>query len=91
MDLNETIAKIKNKITILKKNKSERNEEENPNKINYEEMIKKVEMEIENEQEMIVKEESEYKETMLSNEKLINELTENIIKKRELLKDKGNV
>ena len=33
----------------------------------------------------------EYKETMLSNEKLINELTENIIKKRELLKDKGNV
>ena len=91
MDLNETIAKIKNKITILKKNKSERNEEENPNKINYEEMIKKIEMEIENEQEMIVKEESEYKETMLSNEKLINELTENIIKKRELLKDKGNV
>ena len=54
-------------------------------------MIKKIEMEIENEQEMIVKEESEYKETMLSNEKLINELTENIIKKRELLKDKGNV
>lgn len=91
MDLNETIAKIKNKITILKQSKSNSTEEDNKNKINYAEEIKKVENEIENEQEMIVKEENEYKETMLNNEKLINELTENIIKKRELLKDKGNV
>ena len=61
------------------------------NKINYGEEIAKIENEIQDEQNYIIQEENFYKEIMVKNEKIINELTEDIIKKREKLKDKGNV
>lgn len=86
MNLNDTINKIKNKIQILKKK-----EKIEKNKINYGEEIAKIENEIQEEQNYIIQEENFYKEIMVKNEKIINELTEDIIKKREKLKDKGNV
>ena len=52
---------------------------------------KEIENEIQEEQNYIIQEENFYKEIMVKNEKIIYELTEDIIKKREKLKDKGNV
>ena len=81
-DTKEMINKMKEKIELAKKVETD---------IDYNNKIEEIENEIDTEQENIRKEEEEYIKEMKRNESLINKLTEEIIKKRDLLKEKGNV
>ena len=86
-NLNLAIKKIKEKINlirgigILSNNQS--------NEVNYEEEIQKLTNEIEEEEKLYNEEENEYKKILIDNEKVIKRLSEEIIKKKELLENKG--
>ena len=87
-NLNSTINKIKERINLIKGDGPLGKEKEK--QINYEEEILKLKNEIEEEEQLYEKEENEYKNIVLYNEKEIKRLTEEIMKKQELLQNKGN-
>lgn len=84
-NLNEKINKIKDKIQTIKLNQTKKTS------INYQDEIDKLEVEIKEEQAKIDKEEDCYNDIKERQQMMIDQLTEEIIQKREVLKDKGNV
>ena len=86
-NLNLEINKIKEKINLIRGNGILSNNKSN--EVIYEEEILKLKNEIEEEEKLFKEEENEYKNILIDNEKEIKKLSKEIIKKKELLENKG--
>lgn len=84
-NLNNKINKIKDKIKTIKLNENKRLS------LNYQDEIAKLEEEIKEEQTNLEKEEDNCNAIKQKQQMTIDQLTDEIIQKREVLKDKGNV